>query len=81
MFEFKTIVNAIKNLNWKKYFYKNLLICFSILFLFFCVVVFVIGNGYRNVVENEINKYSQEIFNNVKDSCEKITDSIMKIQN
>ena len=81
MFEFKTIVNAIKNLNWKKYFYKNLLICFSILFLFFCVVVFVIGNGYRNVVENEINKYSQEISNNVKDSCEKITDSIMKIQN
>ena len=81
MFEFKTIVNAIKNLNWKKYFYKNLLICFSILFILFCVVVFVIGNGYRKAVENEVNKYSDEIVNNIKDSCETITDSIVKIRN
>ena len=29
MFEFKTIVNAIKNLNWKKYFYKNKTIYFN----------------------------------------------------
>ena len=81
MFEYKTIVNAIKNLNWKKYFYKNLLICFSILFILFCVVVFVIGNGYRKAVENEVNKYSDEIVNNIKDSCETITDSIVKIHN
>ncbi len=81
MLEFKSIINSIKNLNWKKYFYKNLLVCFCVLFCLFFIVVAVIGNGYRQSVENEMNRYFYEISANISTNVEKLADTIVKSQN
>lgn len=64
MFEFKTIINAIKNLEWKKYFYKNLAICFTALFALFFAIVIAVVNNYKAVVENEQERYCLEVLNN-----------------
>lgn len=76
MFEFKTIINAIKNLEWKKYFYKNLAICFTVLFALFFAIVIAVVNNYKAVVENEQERYCLEVCNNTANRL----DGILKEQ-
>jgi len=74
MFEFKTIMNNIKNLEWKKYFYKNLLICSLVIFFIFFVITVVLTGGYTRAVNNELNRYCFEVSFNVKDRINRILD-------
>ncbi len=74
MFDFKTIMNNIKNLEWKKYFYKNLLICSLVIFFVFSVITIALTSGYSRAVDNELNRYCMEVSYNVKDRVNKILD-------
>lgn len=74
MFDFKTIMNNIKNLEWKKYFYKNLLICSLVIFFVFFVITIVLTDGYTKAVNNELNRYCIEVSFNVKDRVNRILD-------
>ena len=84
MFNFKTIMNNIKNLEWKKYFYKNLLICSLVIFFVFFVITIVLTDGYTKAVNNELNRYCIEVSFNVKDRVNRIldifTESYMKLR-
>ena len=72
MFEFKTIMNNIKNLEWKKYFYKNLLLCSLAIFFVFTVITITLTKGYRRAVDNELSRYCMEVSFNVRDRINKV---------
>ena len=72
MFDFKTIMNNIKNLEWKKYFYKNLTLCSLVIFFVFSVITIALTNGYSRAVDNELNRYCLEVSFNIKDRINKI---------
>lgn len=74
MFDFKAIMNNIKNLEWKKYFYKNLLICSLVIFFIFFVITVALTSGYSRAIDNELNRYCMEVSYNVKDRVNKILD-------
>ncbi len=74
MFEFKTVMNNIKNLEWKKYFYKNLLICSLVIFFVFSIITITLTGGYRRAVNNEMNRYCMGVVFNIKDKINKVFD-------
>ena len=74
MFDYKAVMNSIKNLEWKKYFYKNLLICSLVVFFVFFIITIVLTNGYTTAVENEFDRYSREVVFNIKDNTKKTLD-------
>lgn len=78
MFDYKAVMNNIKNLEWKKYFYKNLLICSLVIFFIFFVITIVLTNGYTVAVENELDRYCQEVVFNIKDRTKRTLDVFTK---
>lgn len=81
MFEFKTIMNNIKNLEWKKYFYKNLAICSLVIFFVFSVITIALTSGYSRAVNNELNRYCQVVSFNIKDQINKILEAFTESYN
>lgn len=81
MFDFKTIMNNIKNLEWKKYFYKNLTLCSLVIFFVFSVITVTLTIGYREAVNNELNRYCIEVSFNIKDKINKILETLTESYN
>ncbi len=65
MLGWKAILNTIRNLQWRSYFRKNLLLCFAFLFVLFSLIALAMGRNYMSGIENEQYKFQSEIYDNV----------------